>query len=63
MFGTDLYTQLMLINKILASELRRKFFKSALLVGAAHRDSLLLFSLQLKDGKKRKSHFSLWEEV
>ncbi len=32
-FGADLYTQSVLINKISASELRRKFIKGALLVG------------------------------
>ncbi len=32
-FGTDLYAQLVLINKISTSELRQKFIKSALLVG------------------------------
>ena len=31
--GADLYAQLVLTNKISASELRRKFIKSALLVG------------------------------
>ncbi len=33
-FGTNLYAQLLLINKISASELSRKFIKSALLVGS-----------------------------
>ncbi len=33
MFGGDLYAQSVLINKISASELRRNFIKSALLVG------------------------------
>ena len=33
MFGADLYAQSVLINKISASELRRKYIKSALLVG------------------------------
>ncbi len=32
-FGADLYAQSVLINKASASELRRKFIKSALLVG------------------------------
>ncbi len=32
-FGTDLQAQSVLISKILGSELRRKFIKSALLVG------------------------------
>ncbi len=32
-FGADLYAKLVLINKISASELSRKFIKSALLVG------------------------------
>ena len=34
-FGGDLYAQLVLINKISALELSRKFIKSALLVGMA----------------------------
>ncbi len=33
-FGTDLYAQSVLSNKISASELSRKFIKSALLVGS-----------------------------
>ena len=33
MFGADLHAQLVLSNKISASELRRRFIKSALLVG------------------------------
>ena len=33
MFGADLYAQSVLVNKISASELTRKFIKSALLVG------------------------------
>ncbi len=32
-FGADLYAQSVIINKISASELSRKFIKSALLVG------------------------------
>ncbi len=32
-FGTDLFAQSVLINKISALELSRKFIKSALLVG------------------------------
>ena len=32
-FGANLYAQSVLINKIFASELSRKFIKSALLVG------------------------------
>ncbi len=32
-FGANLYAQLVLLNKILALELSRKFIKSALLVG------------------------------
>ncbi len=32
-FGADLYAQSMLISKLSASELSRKFIKSALLVG------------------------------
>ncbi len=32
-FGTDLYAQSVLVNKISASEISRKFIKSALLVG------------------------------
>ena len=44
-FGTNLYAQSMLINKISASELSQKFIKSALLVGQAapnlpHRDTI-----------------------
>ena len=35
-FCTDLYAQLVLISKISASELSRKFIKSALLVGLLH---------------------------
>ena len=38
-FGTDLYVQSVLINKISASELSRKFIKSALLVGNVRNDS------------------------
>ena len=38
-FGTDLYAQSVLINKIFASELRRKFIKNALLVGFQHTSS------------------------
>ncbi len=34
-FGADLYARSVLINKIFASELGRKFVKSALLVGHA----------------------------
>ena len=34
-FGTDLYAQSALVNKISASELSRKFIRSALLVGNA----------------------------
>ena len=50
-FGTDLYAQLVPINKISASELRRKFIKSALLVGYLQRTQknkgLLTFQLVL----------------
>ncbi len=35
-FDANLYTQSMLINKISASQLSRKFIKSALLVGKLH---------------------------
>ena len=34
MFGTDLYAQLVLINKVSALELSWKFIKSALFVGS-----------------------------
>ncbi len=37
MFGTDLSAQSVLISKISSSELRRKFVKSALLVGERER--------------------------
>ena len=45
MFGADLYAQSVLVDKISASELSRKFIKSALLVGEAERKrSFLLLS-------------------
>ena len=37
MLGADLHAQLVLINKISASELSRKFIKGALLVGQSFR--------------------------
>ena len=40
MFGTDLYAQPVIINKISASELRRKFNKSAFIVGWTTRQQL-----------------------
>ncbi len=46
-FGIDLHAQSVLINQISASELRRKFTKSALLVG-------LLKEAATTDGKKKK---------
>ena len=54
MFGTDLYAQSVLINKIFASELSRKFIKSALLVGfivshLVNRGQLYLHILLLQD--------------
>ncbi len=36
-FGTDLHAQLVLIDKVYASELSRKFIKKVMLVGSASR--------------------------
>ncbi len=41
-FGADVYAQSVLIDKISASELTRKFIKSALLVGQILRGTFLL---------------------
>ena len=57
MFGADLHAQSALVNKISASELSRKFVKSALLVGEKDLDS------PHKKEKSFKPHLSPFQDV
>ncbi len=55
-FGADLHAQSVLSNKISASELTRKFIKSALLVGTSIKKNILVCrEKEIKDLVARKT--------
>ncbi len=56
MFGTDLYAQSVLINKISALELSRKLIKSALLVGYDSPMTMRNFTLSLSHAFETLTH-------